>query len=92
MTKKKVPIEVPEEAPVRKASRKVVEPEFRIDLLDNWMELNKEMRDMGEDEAMALVNAERAGRCRPAVILRLHGRYNKLRALREKSEFMVPLR
>lgn len=61
---------------------------FRLDLLDNWMGLNAEVKDMSEAECEALINHERENRCRPNVILRLHGRFNKLRGLREKQEWM----
>ena len=64
---------------------------FRLDLLDNWMGLNTEVKDMSEAECNALIEHERAARCRPNVILRLHGRMNKLRGMREKSEFMRPI-
>ena len=64
---------------------------FRLNLLDNWMELNATAKDMGEDELAALIIAERKGQCRPNILLRLHGRYNKLRGLREKSEIMQKL-
>ena len=62
----------------------------RYDLLDNWMGLNIAVKDMDEKESLALIVRERANRCRPNVILRLHGRYNRMRALREKTEFMRP--
>jgi hypothetical protein len=67
-------------------------PGFRINLLDSWMELNAAVKDMAEDELSALITAERKGQCRPNILLRLHGKMNKLRGLREKSEIMQPLR
>jgi hypothetical protein len=63
----------------------------RVELLDNWMALNTEAKDMTESECLALITAEREGRCRPNVILRLHGRYNKVRGARERTEFMQPI-
>jgi hypothetical protein len=67
-------------------------PGFRVNLLDSWMELNATVKDMAEDELAALITAERKGQCRPNILLRLHGKMNKLRGLREKSEIMQPLR
>ncbi len=67
------------------------EAKVRVDLLDNWMGLNAEVKTMSEDEAESLIQHERENRCRPNVILRLHGRFNKLRGIREKSELMRPL-
>jgi hypothetical protein len=61
---------------------------FRVELLDNWVQLNLQVKNMSEEECKALIDHEREGRCRPNVILRLHGRFNKLRGLREKLEFM----
>lgn len=64
----------------------------RVHLLDNWMELSAEVKTMKEDEAFCLLEAERASRCRPNVILRLHGRYNRMRGERERMEMMQPLK
>jgi hypothetical protein len=60
----------------------------RLSLLNNWMELTDALKDMPEKEAEALITAERKGQCRPNILLRLHGRFNKLRGVREKTEIM----
>lgn len=62
---------------------------FRISLLDNWMKLNAETSKMSEEECFALIMHERETTCRPNFILRLYGRYSKLRGLRERTEFMA---
>lgn len=78
-------------APVKKTTKADKPAEFRFDLLNNWMELNKVVKDMDEKEAFALIERERQNRCRPNVILRLHGRFNRLRGERERTEFMQKL-
>jgi chemotaxis protein histidine kinase CheA len=76
---------------IERAKREAASFAVRTELLDNWMELNKVISTMQEPEAFALIEAERAGRCRPNIILRLHGRFNRLRAMREKREMMIAL-
>ena len=93
--KEKLPFKPGTEGVLVKKERPPVETKktgFRINLLDHWMELNAIVNDMAEDELSALITAERKGQCRPNILLRLHGRFNKLRGLREKSEIMQPLR
>jgi hypothetical protein len=46
------------------------------------------LKNMSEAEAFALIDRERETRIRPNVLLRLHGRGNKLRGAREKAEIM----
>jgi pyridoxine/pyridoxamine 5'-phosphate oxidase len=60
----------------------------RLSLLNNWMELADALKEMPEKEAEALITAERKGQCRPNILLRLHGRFNKMRGMREKTEIM----
>ena len=88
--KKKVVAPVKKAAPAKKAAPK--KEGFRYDLLSNWMILNQEIKNMSEAEAFALIERERETRLRPNVLLRLHGRFNRLRGTREKSEFMRPVK
>ena len=60
-------------------------------LLDNWMNLNKKMMQLSEEEIMFLLEAERIGRNRPAFLMRLHARFNRLRAERERKEISGPI-
>lgn len=66
-------------------------PVYRYDLLDDWIELNRVISTMSEDEVLALLDAERRGKCRATTALRLHARMNKLRAQRERAEVIKPL-
>ena len=65
---------------------------LRIGLLDSWLDLNKVVSSMSEEESKALIDHEREHECRPAVIMRLHGRFNKLRGKRERQEMMRPVK
>ena len=80
---KKVAPVVKKAAPVKKK-----DGEPRYELLNSWMLLNDEIKNMSEAEAFALIDRERETRLRPNVLLRLHGRGNKLRGAREKAEIM----
>lgn len=53
-----------------------------------WRKLNAVLRHMTEQEVLVLLNEERAGQRRPAILERLHQRYTTLRATRERLEIM----
>lgn len=55
-------------------------------LLGNWERLNQELMSdkMNADAVRRLIEAEVAGQARPAFLLRLHSRFNKLRAADER--------
>lgn len=57
-------------------------------VLSNWGELNKELNVLTEQELNSLIQRERAGKQRNAYLSRLHGRFNKLRAIRERQELL----
>ncbi len=55
-------------------------------LLGNWERLNEELMGTGmtAQRVRGLIEAEVAGQARPAFLLRLHSRFNKLRAAEER--------
>lgn len=58
------------------------------DSLKTWNSLNTALQsdDVDEDECLRLLKIERAGQRRLQFMLRLYGRYNKLRTERERRE------
>lgn len=56
------------------------------DILNNWTLLNKQLMALDEKAVHQLLEAERAGRSRVRVMLRIYNRYSKLRSQREKLE------
>lgn len=54
----------------------------------NWRNLNKELPLLTEEQVLALLNEERAGRRRLSILERLHQRYTTLRAARERKEIL----
>lgn len=57
-------------------------------ILSTWGELNKALNKLTEKELNALLQRERTGKRRNAYLSRLHGRFNKLRAIRERQELL----
>ena len=53
-----------------------------------WRELNHVLASKTEDEVLQLLNEERVGIRRIAVLERLHQRYNTLRVSRERVELL----
>ena len=51
-----------------------------------WSALNDLVMSLGEAECVALLKAEKAGRCRVRWLLRIRSRLSRLRADRERSE------
>jgi len=58
------------------------------DALESWATLNEFLRGAPEDIAQALLNLERGGKRRVQYLLRIHARYNKMRAQRERAELL----
>lgn len=58
-------------------------------LLANWATLNDSIMDLGEEQVKRLLDAEVTGQRRTQFMLRLHGRYNVLRAQRERTEMLA---
>lgn len=56
------------------------------EVLDNWAKLNEYLMAVSEDQVVELLTAEKAGKARLRVMLRIFNRLNKLRATREKLE------
>ena len=54
-----------------------------------WRELNHVLASKTEDEVLRLLNEERVGIRRIAVLERLHQRYNTLRVSRERVELLI---
>jgi hypothetical protein len=57
--------------------------------LANWSTLNEFLRECTEDQAAAALKAEKAGKARLQYLLRIHARFNKCRADRERSELLT---
>lgn len=53
-----------------------------------WRELNRLLPLLNEQQVLAMLEEERAGRARVAFLERLHQRYNVLRAARERHELL----
>jgi hypothetical protein len=56
------------------------------EVLGDWLALLAFIRTCTEDEAAALLKAEREGACRRTMLLRIHQRYNVLRGRRERDD------
>lgn len=57
--------------------------------LANWETCNDALRDATEEQAHALLKAEQAGKGRVQYLLRIHARYNRQRAQRERAELLT---
>ena len=56
-----------------------------LELLRNWVVLNKGLKDLTERQVLDLIEFEQDGKHRSDVLLRLHQRYTTLRAIRERK-------
>lgn len=56
--------------------------------LDNWETLNAWLRNATMKEAEALLKREKNGKRRIQYLLRIHARFNKMRANRERAELL----
>lgn len=54
-----------------------------------WKALNDSLMDMTEQQVLQTLDAERAGQNRYQFLLRIHSRYNVLRAQRERLELIT---
>lgn len=57
-------------------------------ILDNWQLLNDKIKELSEEEVKQLLTIERNGQRRTQWMLRLFGRYNILRTVRERKEML----
>jgi len=55
-------------------------------VLATWRTLNEALPNLSEDELFKLINKEQAGQRRTRFLDRIYGRYNLVRALRERRE------
>lgn len=56
--------------------------------LENWTNLNLALRSIDEAQAKKLLSKEREGKKRINFLLRIYGRYNRLRSDRERRELL----
>ena len=59
-----------------------------MEVLVNWEACNNFLREASEKQAQALLDLEKAGKRRVQYLLRIHARYNRERARRERSELL----
>ena len=55
------------------------------DALASWVRLQEYITKSGEKDCLALFEAERTGKRRLQFLLRIHSRYNRVRAHRERD-------
>ena len=56
-----------------------------MNALRNWGALNEALRKATEQQCQQLLAAERKGKRRLQFLLRIYGRYNRLRTIRERK-------
>jgi len=54
----------------------------------NYRALNKELQSVTEQQALAMLEAEKGGAGRSQFLVRIYGTYNKLRCQRERLELV----
>lgn len=59
-----------------------------INPLENWDMLNEHVKTLDEKAVKALIEKEKKGQNRPQFLLRMYGRFNRLRTARERRELM----
>lgn len=60
----------------------------RVKLLDDWDSLAVYLKNATEEEALELLEHEKAQRKRRTTLGRIHARYNLMRGRREKMELV----
>lgn len=58
----------------------------------NWHWMNEDLHKLSETEVQRLLYLECDGKKRPHIVTRLHARYSRLRADRERSELLEGLK
>jgi len=72
------------------ATRKgVLAPDDVASLLQTWTSLCEDIMGLPRPALRQLMEAELAGRRRAVVLMRIYGRYNRLRALDEKADLLA---
>lgn len=61
----------------------------KINYLENWDTLNSYVQELTEEELKELLLEEKKGQKRLAFLIRIYGRYNKLRTIRERNELIT---
>lgn len=64
----------------------------KVDLtgvLNNWESCNDFLRNCSEQQAAELLELEKTGKKRMQYLLRIHARFNRERARRERSELLT---
>lgn len=59
-----------------------------IDILQDWVTLNDNIMDKTEEECFKLLTRAKKEKKGVSFLLRIYGRYNVLRTLRERSELV----
>lgn len=62
---------------------------MKTNYLENWATLNDNIKKLTEQQVKDLLDVERKGEKRTQFLLRLYGRYNTLRTVRERKELMA---
>ncbi len=57
-------------------------------VLESWVSLNEFLREANEMQCSLLLNEEQKGKRRVQYLLRIHARFNKVRAQRERGELL----
>lgn len=70
------------------SKKKPVTTEELAAALANWTTTNEFLRDATEDQAAAALEHERKHKGRLQYLLRIHARFNKVRAERERAELV----
>ena len=60
-----------------------------INYLENWHTLNSYIQHLDEEKIVELLEQEKKSGQRPAFLLRLYGRFNKLRTTRERQQLLT---
>ena len=60
-------------------------------ILKSWHTLNEVLNELREDQVKSLLEYEMEYKCRSDIVWRLHQRFSKLRAVRERKELMCKL-
>jgi hypothetical protein len=59
------------------------------EILKNWLNLTRGVVQMDDPrDLLRLLRAEKGGRNRPSVLLRIYGRYSRVRELIEKEQLV----
>jgi len=60
-----------------------------INYLETWASLNAHVQTLDEAKLKSLLKQELRGEKRTQFLIRLYGRYNKLRTIRERREMLA---